>query len=121
MIGNHRFGSQRNGKGRFAGVTLRAEAGAFEGVLWAPEVERFLQTEYGDDMAAGVADARRWHLERGGEDASITVMHVLFIICDLCPEAIRLAATAAAWKALGNAEEDLRFDKEGDCWVAAVD
>ena len=46
MIGNYRFALARGGKGRFVGVTLRADAGAFEGVLWAPEAERFLQTDF---------------------------------------------------------------------------
>jgi hypothetical protein len=98
-------------------VTLRAEVGAFEGVLWASDVDHLFEANYGGDVAGGVTDARRWHLARGGEDALITVMHVEVVLSDITPDAVRLAATAAAWKALGNPETELLFDEEGDCWL----
>jgi hypothetical protein len=121
MIGSHRFAMQRGGKGRFAGVTIRAEAGDFDGVHWAPEVTHFLRAEFGGDVAAGVADARRWHLARGGTDASIEVIEIQTFPVDSTPDAVRCAATAAVWKALGNAEEELRFDPAGDCWMPAAE
>ena len=112
---------QMGGKGRFAGVTIRTEAGDFDGVHWAPEVTHFLRAEYGGEVAAGVADARRWHLARGGADALIEVMEIQTFPVDTKPDAVRLAATAAAWKALGNPGEELRFDQVGDRWLPTVD
>jgi hypothetical protein len=121
MIGIHRFAIQKGGKGRFAGVTIRAETGDFDGVHWSPVVTHLLRAEYGGEVAAGVADARRWHLARGGADASVEVIEILTFPVDSTPDAVRCAATAAAWKALGNAEEDLRFDAAGDRWAPVVD
>ncbi|MCW1922922.1 hypothetical protein OKA05_10195 [Luteolibacter arcticus] len=108
---------QKGGKGRFAGVTIRAEAGEFDGVHWAPEVSHFARAQYAGDVVAGIADARRWHLAKGGTDASIEVSQIEEILSDTTPDAVRLAATVAAWKALGNSEAELRFDQEGDRWV----
>jgi len=56
-------------------------------------------------------------LARGGADASIEVIQIEEVLSDTTPDAVRLATTAAAWKAWGNAEEELRFDREGDCWM----
>ena len=112
---------QRGGKGRFAGVTIRTEAGVFDGVHWSPVVTHFLRAEYGGAVAAGVADSRRWQLARGGADAWLEVIEIQIFPVDSTPEAVRLAATAAAWKALGNAQEELRFDSVRDCWTPVAE
>ena len=116
MIGSYRFAKQKGMQGRFAGVTIRAEAGDFDGVRWNPVVTHFLRAEYGGEVAAGVADARRWHLARGGTDALIEVIQIETFPVDTTPDAVRLAATAAAWKALGNSGDELLFDHHGDVW-----
>ena len=116
MIATHQFATQKGGKGRFAGVTIRAEAGGFDGVHWSPVVTHLLRAQYGGEVAAGVADARRWHLARGGIDSFIEVLQIAEVLSDTTPDAVRLAATAAAWKALGNSGDELLFDHQSDVW-----
>lgn len=98
-------------------MTISAVVGDFDGVHWAPEVNRGIRAEYQGDVEAGIDDARTWHLSKGGADASFQVTELGIFPVDTKADAVRCAATAAAWKALGNSEAELSIAWDGDRWV----
>jgi hypothetical protein len=104
-----KFIRHRNGISSFAEVGLEVVHGVAETVLWSVEVASFMPI-YGSAVSMGVGDALKWHMAGGGRSASFRVTSIVELLVDTKPDAIRCAATAAAWIALGHDEAQLSFE-----------
>jgi hypothetical protein len=68
-------------------------------------------------VANGIRDAIAWHALEGGVAASFRVLEIEELPVDTKPDAVRCAATMAAWKALGHDETGIAFEFDGQ-WKA---
>ena len=108
-----------NGISSFAAVGVECVPSSAFAVQWAEGIARF-ESYYPNAVEAGIAEAHRWHQEMGGGPAQFVVTEFLHLEVDTRADAVRCAATAAAWKALGQNEADLHFEKDGEWRVFGV-
>jgi hypothetical protein len=105
-----KFFRHLDGKSAFAVVSVRAVRGTSR-IVWS--ADSTLQKHYGVAVCAGIEDARAWH---GDPAVGFEVAEVEELLVDTKPDAVRCAATAAAWIELGHAETELQFAFEGAEW-----
>lgn len=111
-----KFFRHKGGTSAFAAITLEPHAGLDGGVEWMSGVKSF-EPLYGEAVASGVRDALAWHTQEGGDVIAFVVIALEELLVDTKPDAVRCAATMAAWKALGHDESGIRFVFEGE-WIA---
>lgn len=111
-----KFCRHKGGSGAFATITLESVRGTAGDVEWAPASSP-LKKFYSDAVSEGVRDALSWHESEGGEAAVFRVLDLQEFLVDTRPDAVRCAATMAAWKELGHEEAGIVFDFDGE-WRA---
>ncbi len=111
-----KFFKHKGGLSAFAAITLEQQAGSEGGVEWMSQIKSFEPT-YGEAVASGVRDAIAWHTQEGGTSTAFLVLEFEELLVDTKPDAVRCAATMAAWKALGHDESSISFEFERE-WVA---
>jgi hypothetical protein len=111
-----KFFKHKGGISAFAAITLEPQVGLDEGVEWVPEVKSF-EPIYGETVASGIRDALAWHSLEGGAATAFRVLEFKELLVDTKPDAVRCAATMAAWKALGHDESGISFEFDRE-WVA---
>ena len=115
-MSNFKFIRHKGGFGAFAEITLEKQAGLREGVEWMSAVKSF-EAIYGEAVASGIRDALAWLLLEGGATTAFKVLGLEVLLVDTKPDAVRCAATMAAWKALGHDESGISFELDRE-WVA---
>lgn len=111
-----KFFKTKGGVSAFAAITLEPQAGSDEVVEWMPSV-RLFEAIYGKAVASGIRDALAWHSAEGGAPTSFRVLDFTELLVDTKPDAVRCAATMAAWKALGHEESGISFEFDRE-WIA---
>ena len=114
------FAKMLNGIGRAAVVEVEPCCFVDSIVVWAskydgPADKRPIE----QDVTAGVGDAVGWHIAGGGGRVALRVVDVDFG-ADFSLDAVRCAATMAAWLALGHDEAEIKFEVEKGRWRAAL-
>jgi hypothetical protein len=110
-----KFFKHKGGISAFAAITLEPQAGVAEGVDWMPAVKSF-EPIYGEAVVSGIRDALAWHTLEGGTTTGFLVLELEELLVDTKPDAVRCAATMAAWKALGHEESGISFEFDRE-WV----
>jgi len=111
-----KFFRHQGGISAFAAITLEPQVGSREGVEWMSEVKSF-EPIYGEAVATGIRDALDWHTLEGGATMAFRVLEFEELLVDTKPDAVRCAATMAAWKALGHEESGINFEFNRE-WIA---
>lgn len=115
-MSSYKFAKHKNGCGHFAAIALELMNGTPNVVEWAASFGMF-ERIYGAAVAEGIQDALDWHVAAGGEMESFRVIDFTWLAVDTKPDAVRCAATMAAWKTLGQDECGIIFDFENE-WRA---
>lgn len=100
-----KFFRYHGGLSAFAIVSLEATP-TRAGMIW--KADPMLESFYGAAVRAGLDDAQTWH----GSPVGFEILRVVELLVDTKPDAMRCAATMAAWLELGHAETDLEFIHE---------
>lgn len=116
MKASYHFRMTKNGLTAYAAVELEAVASPFVHVTWSGELKRYAR-KYSKAVEEGTRDAAEWHALLGHSSASFRVVGFTELLVDTRPDAVKCAATAAAWKALGHDEGCLEFMHNGKEWV----
>lgn len=111
-----KFFKTKRGVSAFAAITLEPQAGSSEVVEWVPSVILF-EAIYGEAVTSGIRDALAWHSLEGGTPTAFKVFEFTELLVDTKPDAVRCAATMAAWKALGHEESGISFEFDEE-WIA---
>jgi hypothetical protein len=111
-----KFFKHKNGISAFAAITIELISGAEDSIEWAPMAQA-QKKSYGEAVLNGIRDAVAWHVLRGGVATGFKVLEIEELLVDTKPDAVRCAATMAAWKALGHAETDVAFEFDNE-WKA---
>ena len=115
-MNSFKFCKQRGGLGAYAVVSVETIAGSAGFVEWAAAAELF-EKFYGVAVRQGIRDALDWHEAGGGTGSAFRVLEIQEFLVDTKPDAVRCAATMAAWKALGHEEAQIVFEFDGE-WKA---
>ena len=108
MEGSFNFLRHKNGICAFARIGVGCEPSTELVVEWAPDLAQ-LEKKYGWYVLTGIGLAMIWHRELGGGTARFRVLSLVESLMDTTPDAVHVAATVAAWKALGHSETELEF------------
>jgi hypothetical protein len=111
-----KFFKHKNGLSAFAAIALEPVAGVKDTLEWEPAAQA-LEKFYGEAVSNGIRDAVAWHMLEGGAATAFRVLEIVQMLMDTKPDAVRCAATMAAWKALGHAESGIAFEFDGE-WKA---
>jgi hypothetical protein len=89
----------------FAEVSVRAIPAAAADVRVLPEVT--LHEPWRVALEQGVRIGLDAHAQAGGAPAAVEVVALVEVVVDTVEDAVRCAAAAATWKALGHAEDTI--------------
>ena len=113
-MSTYKFAKQMGGKGCFAAISLDLLSNVAAPVEWAASLE-FYERIYGAAVTEGIQDALDWHVAAGGEPGCFLVTDFIDFPVDTKPDAVRCAATMAAWKSLGHDENGIIFYFTDEC------
>jgi len=111
-----KFFKHNDGISAFAAIAVEPITGVRDPIEWGPKVKA-RQMIYGDAVSDGIRDALDWHLREGGVATAFRILEIEELLVDTKPDAVRCAATMAAWKALGHDETAIAFEFDG-AWNA---
>jgi len=111
-----KFAKLKNGIGAFAAIAVETIDGVSGVIEWSPS-EKALQKNYGEAVSNGIEDAVAWHVLEGGQTKSFRILQFEYLVMDTTLDAVRCAATMAAWKSLGHDEAQIVFEYDGE-WKA---
>jgi hypothetical protein len=112
MKASFKFFNHKNGISAFAEIGVESTLSAEFSVKWADDLAHY-ERNYGDAVREGIIQALRWHVDAGSGSAAFTISQFIELVVDTKADAVRCAATVAAWKALGHSETDLTFAFDG--------
>jgi hypothetical protein len=114
------FAKMINGIGRAAMVELEPCCFVDAIVVWVSKYDGLADKRPIElDVNVGVGGAVGWHIAGGGGKVALRVVDVDFG-ADFSLDAVRCAATMAAWLALGHDEAGIKFEVEKGRWRAAL-
>jgi hypothetical protein len=111
-----KFFKHKDGISAFAAIAIEPVSCVEGTVEWAPAVKS-LERTYGEVVSNGIRDAVTWHMQEGGGATAFRILEIEELLVDTKPDAVRCAATMAAWKSLGHAETGITFHFDGE-WKA---
>jgi len=114
---SYKFFKHKNGISSFAALSVELANGSPGNVEWADGIVSF-ESIYGDVVKSGIRDALKWHTDSGGAPAAFRVLEFTELVVDTRPDAVRCAATGAAWKELGHDDTEILFEHDTHEWKA---
>jgi len=118
MSAFYKFLKHKNGITSFAAIGLELLPLSEHRVSWPSDLMMYEQL-YADAVAEGINFAMQHHLSLEGKPASFLVSEFQELPVDTKFDAVRCAASVAAWKALGHEEDEVTFEFNGS-WLAKL-
>src|SRR5262245_36658896 len=94
-------------------AAMSVDVGAWTHTIAWSDQRQLRRQEWREAVAAGIRRALDEHVGRGLTACGFVVQRVDVLLVDTGPDALRCAAAAAAWMALGHEESELRFEFDG--------
>ena len=116
MTGRYRLLRTRAGITSFATVTVVSTPEQALRISWDASLAD-LQRIYGPFVQEGVEAAFRQHLKLGGDPQAVRVTDLAETAVDTKPDAVRCAASIAAWKSWGHSETEVTLTNDQGEWV----
>lgn len=116
MIGEYRFLRTLGGITSFAAVSVVSRPAEKMQVLWDPSLSQ-LQPIFRFAVDQGLKLAFHEHQRRGGSEQAVEVIKLAQAPVDTRPDAVRCAATIAAWKSWGHSENELTISNDRGEWI----
>jgi len=109
----YRFCKTKNGITSFASLSIESVDQNATYLIWAENVAKFA-SRYEAAVKSGIDDAMQWHVESGGKPVAFRVVDFTELLVDTKMDAVRCAATFAAWLELGHLECQLSIEWKGE-------